>query len=62
MQMALPTIGSMISAGDLAAAFVEQRRRGVEIVVGQGQRQVGERLRHAGRVGHAEASARRSRP
>ena len=35
-------------AGDVVAAFVEQGRRRVEIVVRQGQRQVRERLRHAG--------------
>ena len=41
-------------AGDLAADVVEQLRRGIEIVVGQRQREVGERRRHARRIRQAQ--------
>src|SRR3546814_14127082 len=41
-------------AGDVAAAFVEQRGGGVEVVVGQGQGEVGQRLGHARGGRHAE--------
>ena len=40
--------------GDLAALRREAGGDGVEVVVGQGDRQVGDRARHAGRIGHAE--------
>ena len=42
-------------AGDLAALLREQLVGRVQIVVGQGQGQVGERLWHAGRSRHAES-------
>jgi hypothetical protein len=40
--------------GDVVAGLVEQRGGRVEVVVGQGQRQVRQRLGHARRGGHAE--------
>ena len=40
--------------GDAVADLVEQFARGVEVVVGQCEREIGERFRYAGRRRHAE--------
>ena len=53
-RLALPTIGSTIRPAMSLPSSSNSLRRGVEVVVGQGQREVGQRLRHAGRIGHAQ--------
>ena len=47
-------------AGDVAAHFVEQLCRRVEVVIGKGEREVGQRLGHAGRIGQSERERARA--
>ena len=53
-QSMLPATGSTMTAAMSVAAFSEQRRRSVEVVVRQRQREVGGAVRHARRGRHAE--------
>jgi hypothetical protein len=49
-----PATGSMIRPAIWSPTWAKQFARGVEVVVGQCQGQVGKRLRHARRCRHAE--------
>ena len=50
----LPAIGSMISPAIWSPTSANSLLRRVQIVVRHRQRQIGKRLRHAGRCRHAE--------
>ena len=56
----LPAIGSMISAAIVSPSRCEQFAGGIEIVVGKGQREVGQFFRHTGRIRLPESQCARA--